>query len=38
MADGNYLKALQARFLLTMINGQILNETSLNKNYSNLTT
>ena len=36
MADGNCLKALQARYLLEQINRRILNETSLNNSYSNL--
>ena len=36
MADGNSLKALQARFLLEMINARICKETSLSNSYSNL--
>jgi len=36
MADGNALKALQARFLLEMINSRICKETSLSNSYSNL--
>lgn len=36
MADRNAYKALQARYLLEMINGRILRETSLQNSYSNL--
>jgi len=36
MLDKNYVKTLQARFLLQQINSRILSETSLNNSYSNL--